>query len=145
MKQIIARLLRRTPASLDRNRKIRGLSTAELVGIIVIVGILGALGGTYINGLVTQANDNTGKQNATTLNTLANSIFAQGATVGTGANQFDTSTAAKAIAALNAGVSVNGVTFAMSPTIAAGSIASYGMTGAGTTTPVFSFTLGDAP
>jgi hypothetical protein len=123
---------------------IRGLSTAELVGIIVIVGILGALGGTYVNGLVTAANTNAGNQNANTLNTTAASAFAGGATVGTDAGQVDTSSAANAINALNTGVTVNGVLYKMTPQIAATSIASYTMTGAGTPNVVFSY-VGPTP
>jgi hypothetical protein len=138
--QLIQKLLKRTtrPHSV-RNRLLRGLSTAELVGIIVIVGILGALGGTYVNGLVNQANKNGGDQNANTLNTVAASIFAAGATVGSGAGQLDTTSAATAIAAVNTGVTVNAVLYKMTPQIAAGSIASYTMTGAGTTNVVFSY------
>ncbi len=138
--QLIQKLLKRTtrPHSV-RNRFMRGLSTAELVGIIVIVGILGALGGTYVNGLVNQANTNGGNQNANTLNTVAASIFAAGATVGTGAGQLDTTSAATAIAAVNTGVTVGGVLYKMTPQIAAGSVASYTMTGAGTTNVVFSY------
>jgi len=138
--QLIQKLHKRTtrPHSV-RNRLLRGLSTAELVGIIVIVGILGALGGTYVNGLVNQANTNGGNQNANTLNTVAASIFAAGATVGSGAGQLDTTSAATAIAGVNTGVTVNGVLYKMTPQIAAGSIASYTMTGAGTTNVVFSY------
>ncbi len=137
--QLIQKLLKRTRPHSARNRLLRGLSTAELVGIIVIVGILGALGGTYVNGLVNQANTNGGNQNANTLNTVAASIFAAGATVGSGAGQLDTTSAATAIAAVNTGVTVGGVLYKMTPQIAAGSIASYTMTGAGTTNVVFSY------
>jgi hypothetical protein len=137
--QLIQKLLKRTRPQSARNRLLRGLSTAELVGIIVIVGILGALGGTYVNGLVNQANTNGGNQNANTLNTVAASIFAAGATVGSGAGQLDTTSAATAIAAVNTGVTVGGVLYKMTPQIAAGSIASYTMTGAGTTNVVFSY------
>jgi len=80
--QLIRKLLRLNSSRFARSAN-RGLSTAELVGIIVIVGILGAIGGTYVNGLVTQANTNAGRQNASTLNTLAASVLAAGATVGT--------------------------------------------------------------
>lgn len=124
MKNILQRLLYRTPASAGRNRKIRGLSTAELVGIIVIVGILGALGGTYVNGLVSQANTNAGNQNANTLNTVAASVLAAGgtATAGAAAGNIDTTSAATAIASLNTGVSVNGVLYQMTPAISQAAI-----------------------
>ena len=74
--QLIRKLIHRTSAKSLRDT--RGLSTAELVGIIVIVGILGALGGTYVNGLINQANTNAGQQNATTLTSVAGSILAAG-------------------------------------------------------------------
>lgn len=127
--KIINKLLHRTSASADRTRKIRGLSTAELVGIIVIVGILGALGGTYVNGLVNQANLNAINQNVTTLNTVAASVLAAGGTLansaytaGDGANGIlDAKTANDAIQSLNAGVTVksngNPVLYQMTPPI----------------------------
>jgi Tfp pilus assembly major pilin PilA len=140
-------------------RKTSGLSTAELVGIIVIVGILGALGGTYVNGLVTQANNNAGNQNATTLNTVTASIFAaggdgtQGATADPTKGQLDTSSEANCLAVLNTtGVTVNGVTYKMTPPISAAAMAtegtaskSYTMTGGGTSNVVWSFTQGATP
>jgi Tfp pilus assembly major pilin PilA len=145
--KIISKLLHRTPASADRNRKIRGLSTAELVGIIVIVGILGALGGTYVNGLVSQANTNAGMQNATTLNTVAASILAAGATLNTGApaagdataGVLDADNATDCINEMNLGVTVksngNPVLYQMTPPISAAAIAgnSYKITAAGGT------------
>ena len=113
-----------------RTRLIRGLSTAELVGIIVIVGILGALGGTYISGLISQSKTNTGTQNAQSLTTTLSSALAGGATVGTAAGQVDTSSVKNAILNLNAGVTVtnpNGttITYQMNPPINANNTASY--------------------
>src|SRR5580704_4871641 len=116
--KLINKLLHRTHASHDRNRKIRGLSTAELVGIIVIVGILGALGGTYVNGMVNQANTNAGKQNANTLNSTLSAAIAGGALIGTpgcsaqggAANTIDLTSATTAVADLNYGVVIGGVT-----------------------------------
>jgi len=128
--QLIRKLLYRNRNRLDRNRQIRGLSTAELVGIIVIVGILGALGGTYVKGLVDQASLNAGTQNATTLQSVFDSAIAAGAVIGTpgagnsgAANTIDTTSIATALADLNHGVTVvsaNGastVTYKMSPTL----------------------------
>jgi len=156
--QLIRKLLRRNSSRFARSTN-RGLSTAELVGIIVIVGILGAIGGTYVNGLVTQANTNAGRQNASTLNTLAASVLAAGATVGApgasaggAANTIDTTSAATAIADLNGGVTVNNVLYKMTPPISAAAIAtlggaapSYSMTGAGTNNVVFTYNLGTTP
>jgi hypothetical protein len=140
----IRTLLRPARHRQRRTDAIRGLSTAELVGIIVIVGVLGALSGTYVKGLVTQASTAGGDQNATTLNGTVSTAFSAGASVGTGAGQVDTSSAANAIAALNVGVTVNGVLYKMTPPIDAGSIASYSMSGVGTSNVVFSY-VGPTP
>jgi hypothetical protein len=153
--KLINKLLSRTHASHDRNHKVRGLSTAELVGIIVIVGILGALGGTYVNGLVNQANENAGLQNANTLNTVAASVLAGGgqlmpnATFSTGdaqAGKLDAATAADCVQALNNGIQVteNGVStlYQMTPPISAAAITadSYTMNKNGTVSVTFSYT-----
>jgi len=148
-------LLRRLLARTGRNRQLRGLSTAELVGIIVIVGILGAIGGTYINGLVGAAKLNSGDQNAQSLNTVLASAFAAGATcdnAGAGGvvdgpiGAIDTSSSANAVAQLcGVGVTVNGVVYKMSPPV--GTQASYTLATAGTATPLtatFSFAGGTA-
>ncbi len=153
MKAFLSRLLLGSSRSPGRNRKIRGLSTAELVGIIVIVGILGALGGTYVNGLVTKANSNAGDQNANTLNTVAASVLAAGGTAGAGATfNIDTTSASTAIACLNAGVTVNNVLYQMTPPISAAALAaesgatSYVMNAsANSVTFTYPRTAGDAP
>jgi hypothetical protein len=117
--QLIRKLLNRYPSRTGRNHLIRGLSTAELVGIIVVIGVLGALGATYISGMVTAASTNTGKQNAVTLSTLANSFVTGGGQTGSGANQLDLSTPSAAIACLNAGITdATGITYKMSPAVA---------------------------
>lgn len=124
--QLIRRLLVRTSTHSGRNRLLRGLSTAELVGIIIVVGILGALGTTYITGMVNTANNNTGNQNAVTLSTLANSYVTSGGSVAS----WNLPTAAPgdptaAITALNSGVSAGGISYQMTPNINANSIANY--------------------
>src|SRR5580658_9236865 len=121
--KLAKRLLRRPRPRIFPN--IRGLSTAELVGIIVVVGCLGALGGTFVKGLVSQTDINVGNENATNLNSTVATAFYAGATVGSGAGQIDTSSAAAAITALNNGVTVNGVLYKMESPIASGSIGSY--------------------
>jgi len=127
--QFIRRLLSTT----GRKRLMRGLSTAELVGIIVIVGILGALGGTYISGLVGSAKTNSGNQNAQSLNTVLSSAWAAGAIVDDGTHapgMIDCSTSLAAVAQLcGNGVLVNGVTYKMSPPV--GTQASYTLANAG--------------
>jgi hypothetical protein len=139
-------ILRRLLPDARRNRLMRGLSTAELVGIIVIVGILGALGGTYISGLVGSAKANSGSQNAQSLNTVLSSAWAAGAVVDDGthaAGMIDCSTSATAVAQLcGNGVTVNGVVYKMSPPV--GTQASYTLANAGASaTPIntsFSYT-----
>jgi len=155
--KLLQRLLPRT----GQHRSMRGLSTAELVGIIVIVGILGALGGTYINGLVSTAKTNSGTQNAQSLNTVLSSALAGGATLDlTGAGSatdaaagiIDVSTSAAAVAALETGITVTigtnpPVTYKMSPSV--GTTASYVLANAGAlatpTNITFSFTPGASP
>ncbi len=137
--KLIRNLISRNRTRLSRLQKIRGLSTAELVGIIVIVGILGALGGTYITGLVSSANTNTLAQNAASLNSVYASAVAGGAGTTAGvvaANNIDTTSNTTAIADLNNGVIVNGVTYQMSPKIV--TPASYDMTASPSGTYVFS-------
>jgi Tfp pilus assembly protein FimT len=121
--QLIQKLLSIRRTRVTRNGKIRGLSTAELVGIIVIVGILGALGGTYITGMISQSKTNTGNQNAQSLTTTYSSAIAGGATIaGTDA--------ATVIPLLNSGVTAGTITYKMNPPIADASIGSYTLTGA---------------
>jgi len=137
--KLIRNLISRNRTRLSRIQKIRGLSTAELVGIIVIVGILGALGGTYITGLVSSANANTLAQNAASLNNVYASAVAGGAgtTAGTvAANNIDTTSNLTAIADLNSGIVVGTVTYQMSPKIV--TPASYDMTASPSGTYVFS-------
>jgi len=96
------------------NRRVCGLSTAELVGIIVVVGILGALSTTYISNLTTQSRANAGNQNAQSLNAILTSALSAGATV-------DTSSTSNAITALNTGVTVGSgpeaITFRVNPPV----------------------------
>jgi Tfp pilus assembly protein FimT len=133
--QLVSKILFPHRVKSVRSRSIRGLSTAELVGIIVIVGILGALGGTYITGLVSQSKTNTGNQNAQSLTTTLSSALAGGATIAVGgaAGTIDTTPGADpaAIGELNTGVVVtnNGttITYQMNPPII--NHASYTLTG----------------
>jgi hypothetical protein len=151
--QILRRLLFRNRSQSGQNQKIRGLSTAELVGIIVIVGVLGALGGTYVVGLVSAAKNNTGKQNAQNLQTVMTSALAGGAIVGTGTpanGNLDLTTSATAYAALTTGVTVtdsNGtIIYQVNPSPV--TQASYVLTpanGTATAPGVWGFTLNASP
>jgi hypothetical protein len=125
--QLLQKLLSRNRPQIGRN--VRGLSTAELVGIIVIVGILGALGGTYIAGLVGQAQTNAIAQNVASLNTVAASSIAGGGTFGATAGLINATvgapsptTDAALITSLNNGVVVGNVTYKMSPPISSAAI-----------------------
>jgi len=146
--QLIRKLLFRNRSQSGRNHRIRGLSTAELVGIIVIVGILGALGGTYISGLIGQSKVNAGNQNAQSLNTVMASAFAGGAIVDDGthaAGMLDMSSNLNTIAQLcGPGVSVtnngNTITYRMNPSV--GTPASYTLSG--NTPATYTFTYAPA-
>lgn len=153
--QLIRKLLARRRSLAGRNQKIRGLSTAELVGIIVIVGILGALGGTYVTGLVTSAKNNTGNQNAQNLQTVMTSAIAGGAKIGTGGggsgNLDLTSTATAWADLVTTGVTVtdannNTVTYQVNPPPQ--TAASYKLTGGSQTAAdpgTWTFTSGATP
>ncbi|HVW21064.1 MAG TPA: hypothetical protein VHC86_07590 [Opitutaceae bacterium] len=121
---LIRRLIRNRSYR-GRDQKIRGLSTAELVGIIIIVGILGAVGGTYIGSLVNSAETNSIAQNVNSLNTVCASMLSGGipVTVASGAvTQVGTtaiSSTTDLINCINAGVTdpASGVTYQMNPKI----------------------------
>jgi len=113
-----------------RNQRIRGLSTAELVGIIIIVGILGAVGGTYIGSLVNSATTNTIAQNVNSLNTVCASMLSGGVPITTdgqgnvtAVNGTATATPTDFLNLINAGVTLNGVTYQMTPQISKAAIA----------------------
>jgi Tfp pilus assembly protein FimT len=115
--------------------RLSGLSTAELVGIIVIIGVLGSLSTAYITNLISTSKANTGTQNAQSLNNTLTSAISAGAVV-------DTSTTDAAISDLNTGVTVgtgaNALTFRMNPPILNSS--SYSLDSA---TNLFSYTSGN--
>lgn len=127
--QLIRRLLRYRSQG-GRDHKIRGLSTAELVGIIIIVGILGAVGGTYIGSLVNSAETNSIAQNVNSLNTVCASMLSGGVPITTdgsgnvtAVNGTAVATATDLINLINGGVTFNGVTYQMNPQISAKAIA----------------------
>lgn len=115
--------------------RLRGLSTAELVGIIVIVGVLGSLSTAYITNLISTSKTNAGTQNAQSLNATLSSALSAGAVV-------DTSSTGNAISALNAGITVgsgaDAVVFRVNPPIT--NPGSYSLDA---TTNLFSYTSGN--
>jgi hypothetical protein len=126
--QIIRKLFRNRSQG-GRDRKIRGLSTAELVGIIIIVGILGAVGGTYIGSLVNSATTNAIAQNVNSLNTVCASMLSGGVPITTDGAGNVTAVNGTAIAApadllnlINAGVTFNGVSYQMNPQVSKAAI-----------------------
>jgi predicted ABC-type sugar transport system permease subunit len=125
-----------------RKSRIRGLSTAELVGIIVVIGILGALGGTLVTNMVTTGNNNAGKQRAQDLTAALNAAVQGGVDVGVGSSHaIDTTTAQTAISALNPPGIVSGTwTYVLQPPIQ--NPASYQLDNA---TNVFTFIRGSTP
>jgi Tfp pilus assembly protein FimT len=149
--QLIHKLLYRNRTRTGGNRLIRGLSTAELVGIIVVIGILGALGATYISGLVTTANSNTGDQNAVTLSTLANSYATGGGDLTVfGSMSTTPSDATTAVGVLNTGITDKaGISYQMTPNVnvvtdGAGN-KNYLVSQSANGIVTFSHTKGDAP
>ncbi|HEY3756914.1 MAG TPA: hypothetical protein VGL42_12250 [Opitutaceae bacterium] len=160
--QLVRKLLSIARSRASRNQKIRGLSTAELVGIIVIIGILGALGGTYIGSLVTTANSNTGNSNASSLNSLCASMLAAGVpvTVGgsagaytytiTGANSGNAMTDTQLVTELNNGIqdpTNTNVIYRLTPQVkTAASYVSSNTAPSGTATAItWTFTAGATP
>lgn len=129
--QLLRKLFRNRLLS-GRNHKIRGLSTAELIGIIIIVGILGALGGTYIGSLVGTANKNAIAQNVNSLNTVCASLLSGGVPVTdnnqviTAINGIAVNSTADVLNLLNGNsgntVVLNGVTYKMTPPISSNAI-----------------------
>ncbi|HEX3729320.1 MAG TPA: hypothetical protein VHV47_05920 [Opitutaceae bacterium] len=127
---LIRRLIRNRSYR-GRDHKIRGLSTAELVGIIIIVGILGAIGGTYIGSLVNSADTNAIAQNCNSLNTVCASMLSGGivcpvtggnvTAVGTNPNFTTPTDPTELLQLINAGVAdpKSGVTYQMNPQISA--------------------------
>lgn len=154
--QLVRKLVTLARSRASRNQKIRGLSTAELVGIIVIIGILGALGGTYIGSLVTTANGNTGNSNASSLNSLCASMMAAGVPISVsggdytvGANTYTGGDSAL-VHALNVGIAdpTNaGVTYRLTPQIKTeASYTSANNAGSGSSVSVLTWTYtGTAP
>jgi prepilin-type N-terminal cleavage/methylation domain-containing protein len=112
-----------------------GFSLVELMGVIVLIGIISLGAYIYVGNASQQAITNTKARNAQMLNQLVSISAATGATIGVGAaNNIDTTSATTAIASLNTGFTVNGIPIKMNPPV--GTPASYTMSG---TPPTISF------
>jgi prepilin-type N-terminal cleavage/methylation domain-containing protein len=112
-----------------------GFSLVELLGVIVLIGIISLGAYIYVGNASQQAITNTKARNAQMLNQLVSIAAATGATIGVGSsNNIDTTTTTTAITCLNAGFTVNGIPIKMNPPV--GTPASYTMSG---TPPTISF------
>ena len=125
-------------------RSIKGFSLPELITVVVVIAILGAIALGVVTNLTTQAKANAGIANAATLSRMVAQLSAAGSTFATGAavGNVDTTSAVSMIGSLNTGVSVAGMTFKMQPTIQ--TPASYTAAVLGATT-IFGFTAGATP
>jgi len=104
-----------------------GFSLVELLGVIVLIGIISLGAYIYVGNASQQAITNTKARNAQMLNQLVSIAAATGATIGPGGN-IDTTSATTAITSLNTGFTVNGIPIKMNPPV--GTPASYTMSGA---------------
>jgi prepilin-type N-terminal cleavage/methylation domain-containing protein len=113
-----------------------GFSLVELLGVIVLIGIISLGAYIYVGNASQQAITNTKARNAQMLNQLVSIAAATGATIGPGGNIDTTSapTAVSAINSLNAGFTINGIPIKMNPPV--GTPSSYTMSG---TPPTISF------
>jgi prepilin-type N-terminal cleavage/methylation domain-containing protein len=126
---------RRAQTSAFRSPANAGFSLVELLGVIVLIGIISLGAYIYVGNASQQAITNTKARNAQMLNQLVSISAATGATIGVGAaNNIDTTSATTAIASLNTGFTVNGIPIKMNPPV--GTPASYTMSG---TPPTISF------
>jgi prepilin-type N-terminal cleavage/methylation domain-containing protein len=110
-----------------------GFSLVELLGVIVLIGIISLGAYIYVGNASQQAITNTKARNAQMLNQLVSIAAATGATIGPGGN-IDTTSVTSAITSLNTGFTVNGIPIKMNPPV--GTPTSYTMSG---TPPTISF------
>lgn len=117
-------------------RNNRGFTLPELIGAIIVIGIISAVATVQVLNANTQARENAKYGNAQALNRLVVAASAGGATIAAGGgNNIDTTTNLTAIAKLNTGFTVSGITYQMTPVIQ--TPASYPMSG---TAPQITFT-----
>jgi type II secretory pathway pseudopilin PulG len=127
--------LRRVQSPAFRSRSTTAFSLVELLGVIVLIGIISLGAYIYVGNASQQAITNTKARNAQMLNQLVSIAAATGATIGTGAaNNIDTTSVTTAITSLNTGFTVNGIPIKMNPPV--GTPTSYTMSG---TPPTISF------
>jgi prepilin-type N-terminal cleavage/methylation domain-containing protein len=126
---------RRIQPPVFSSRLTAGFSLVELLGVIVLIGIISLGAYIYVGNASQQAITNTKARNAQMLNQLVSIAAATGATIANGSsNNIDTTSVTTAIASLNTGFTVNGIPIKMNPPV--GTPASYTMSG---TPPTISF------
>ena len=125
--------VRRVQSPAFRSSSTAGFSLVELLGVIVLIGIISLGAYIYVGNASQQAITNTKARNAQMLNQLVSIAAATGATIGPGGN-IDTTSVTTAITSLNTGFTVNGIPIKMNPPV--GTPASYTMSG---TPPTISF------
>ena len=125
-------------------KRLQGFTLPELIGAIIVIGIISAVATVQVLNANTQARENAKYGNAMALNRVAVSAISGGASVGAGAtNNIDTTTNLTAVAKLNAGFTVGGITYQVSPVVQ--TPASYPFNGSPTATSVvFTYTTGAA-
>jgi prepilin-type N-terminal cleavage/methylation domain-containing protein len=127
--------LRRAKSPAFTSSSTAGFSLVELLGVIVLIGIISLGAYIYVGNASQQAITNTKARNAQMLNQLVSICAATGATIASGSgNNIDTTSVQTAITSLNTGFTVNGIPIKMNPPIA--TPASYTMSG---TAPNISF------
>ena len=130
--------------SLFGRRATAGFTLPELIGSIIVIGVIAAVSAVQVLNANAQAREFAKYSTAQSLNRISVSAIVGGANVGAGAtNNIDTTTNLTAIAKLNAGFTVGGITYAASPTVK--TPASYPFNGSPTATSVvFTYTTGAA-
>ena len=133
---------RRAQTSAFRSPANAGFSLVELLGVIVLIGIISLGAYIYVGNASQEAIINTKARNAQMVNQLLSIAAATGVTIGAGSsNQIDTSTPLSVIKALNAGVTganVN-IPIKLNPPMNEADAGSYTITPSVTTPTTYTF------
>jgi len=124
------------------SRSSAGFTLPELIGSIIVIGVIAAVSAVQVLNVNAQAREFAKYSVGQALNRISVSAIVGGANVGAGAtNNIDTTTNLTAIAKLNAGFTVGGITYVMNPNVK--TPASYPFNGSPTATSVvFTYTTG---